>query len=138
MENITIKHNVLTAEGFCGLWSSVWGDPPKLEQVELALANTLFSVSAYDGEKLIVMARMIGDKGLCCYIKDVIVSPGYQSRGIGRALINELLGYVEENGISGTDVFVELAAVPDKIPFYEKLGFDENDAHRLKKMHHIK
>lgn len=134
MEGLSIKHDVLTAAEFRELWSSVWGEPPTIEQTELAMANTLFRVSVYDGEKVVAMARIIGDKGLCYYIKDVIVRPEYQGRGIGRTLITEILDFIKQNGVKGTQVFVELAALPDKVPFYEKLGFDENDAHRLKKM----
>lgn len=84
------------------------------------------------------MARMIGDKGLCYYIKDVVVHPEYQGRGLGRALIDELLKFADENGVGGTKVAVELAAMPDKIPFYEKSGFGENEAHRLRMMREIK
>ncbi len=29
-------------------------------------------------------------------------------------------------------------AMPDKIPFYEKFGFDANEAQRLKIMHRVK
>ncbi len=75
---------------------------------------------------------MIGDMGLDYYIKDVIVRPEYQGKGIGRMLITELLKFIEENGVSGTKIFVELCAMPDKISFYEKFGFDSNEAQRLK------
>ena len=52
-------------------------------------------------------------------------------------MINELLKFINANGIKGTDIFVELCAVPDKIPFYEKLGFEANEAQRLKLFHHV-
>ena len=84
------------------------------------------------------MARMHGDMGLDYYIKDVIVRPEYQGQGIGRMMINELLKFINDNGISGTNIFVELCAKPDKIPFYEKFGFDMNDAQRLKMMLQVK
>ena len=48
---------------------------------------------------------MNGDLGLCYYIKDVVVRPEYQKRGIGRTLINELMKFIRENGVSGTDIF---------------------------------
>ena len=32
--------------------------------------------------------RKLCDKGLCYYIKDVVVHPEYQGRGLGRALID--------------------------------------------------
>lgn len=138
MNNLTIKYNELTAEEFISLWESVWGGAPSLEQTELAMQNTIFRVSVYDGDKAIAMARMIGDMGLCYYIKDVVVRPEYQGKGIGRMLINELLKYINDNGIKGTSVFVELAAVPDKMPFYEKLGFTTNEAQRLRMMYEVK
>lgn len=92
----------------------------------------MFRVSVFDGEKIVAMARMIGDMGLCYYIKDVVVRPEYQKQGIGRTLINELMKFIRENGAGGTDIFVELCAMPDKIPFYEKLGFSANEAQRLR------
>lgn len=138
MNNLTIKHNELTAEEFISLWESVWGGAPSLEQTKLAMQNTIFRVSVYDGDKVIAMARMIGDMGLCYYIKDVVVCPEYQSKGIGRTLINELMKFVNNNGVKGTGVFVELAAVPDKMPFYEKLGFNTNEAQRLKMIYEVK
>ncbi len=138
MVGLVVKHNELSAEEFIELWETVWGRGPSLEQTRLAMENTLFRVSVFDGDKIVAMARVIGDKGLDYYIKDVIVRPEYQSRGIGRMLIEELLQYVDDNGVSGTDIFVELCAMPDKIPFYEKFGFDSNDAKRLKMFYHIK
>ena len=134
MKQWNVKYNELTAEEFCELWSSVWGDPPSLAQTELAMAHTLFRVSVFDGDRIIAMGRMIGDMGLDYYIKDVVVRPEYQGQGIGRLLIDELLRYVRDHGVKGTGVFVELCAMPDKMPFYQKLGFDTNEAQRMKMM----
>lgn len=134
MSELVIKHNELKAEEFIFLWETVWGDGPSLEQTRLAMEHTLFRVSIYDGNEIVAMARMIGDMGLDYYIKDVVVKPEYQGKGIGRLLINELLKFIKENGIKNTDIFVELCAMPDKIPFYKKFGFDANEAQRLKMM----
>ena len=134
MNELIIKHNELTAEEFIFLWETVWGDGPSLEQTRLAMEHTLFRVSIYDGNEIVAMARMIGDIGLDYYIKDVVVKPEYQGKGIGRLLINELLKFIKENGVKDTEIFVELCAMPDKIPFYEKFGFDANEAQRLKIM----
>ena len=137
MAELKIKYNELTAEQFIELWETVWGDGPTLEQTELAMKHTLFRVSIWDDDKIVAMARMNGDMGLNYYIKDVVVRPEYQKREIGRMLINELLKFINDNGVKGTDVFVELCAVPDKIPFYEKFGFEANEAQRLKIFQHI-
>lgn len=109
MTDLKIKHNELTPEEFIRLWTAVWDGPPSYEQTKLALEHTLFSVSVFDGDKIVAMAR-----------------------GIGRTLIDELMRFIRENGVGGTDIFVELCAMPDKIPFYEKLGFSANEAQRLR------
>ena len=54
-------------------------------------------------------------------------------RGIGRLMISEILKFINDHGVPGTDIFVELCAMPDKIPFYEKFGFSANEAQRLRK-----
>ena len=129
----TVRYNDLSAEQFIELWESVWGNGPTPEQTRLAMEHTLFRVSVFDGDRIVAMARMIGDIGLDYYIKDVIVRPEYQGQGIGRMMINEILQFVNDNGVEGTEIFVELCAMPDKIPFYQKFGFAANEAQRLRK-----
>lgn len=137
MTGLSIKRNELTAAEFISLWENVWGKGPTPEQTELAMKNTLFRVSVWDKDRIVGMARMIGDMGLCYYIKDVIVIPEYQRKGVGKMMINELLRFINENGVSGTDIFVELCAMPDKIGFYEKFGFSSNEAQRLRIMYRV-
>ena len=137
MNDLKIRHNELTAEEFCELWASVWGEPPSLEQTRLAMQHTLFRVSVFDGGILVAMARVIGDMGLDYYIKDVVVRPEYQHKGIGRLLIREIMQFIQKHGVKGTEIFVELCAMPDKMPFYEKLGFDTNEAQRMKMMYRV-
>ena len=137
MSELTVKHNELSADEFIFMWESVWGQCPTYEQTLLAMEHSLFRVSVFDGEQIVAMARVIGDMGLCYYIKDVIVLPDYQGKGIGRLLIDELLRYINDHGVSDTNIFVELCAMPDKIPFYEKFGFSANEAQRLRIMYHV-
>ena len=133
MNRMTIRHDELSAGEYLDLWASVWGDGPSPEQTELALKHTLFRVSVFDGDMIVGMARVIGDMGLDYYIKDVAVRPAYQGRGIGRMMIREIFDFINAHGVPGTDIFVELCAMPDKIPFYEKFGFSANEAQRLRK-----
>ena len=138
MNEYIVKYNELTPEQFIYLWESVWDEPPTLEQAKLALDNTLVKVSIFDGEKIIATARAIGDKGMCYYIKDVIVHPDYQAKGVGRLLIESLLKFINDNGVKGTEIFVELCAAPKVMQFYEKCGFAANEAQRLKMMYEVK
>ena len=137
MNKLIVKYNELTAEEFILLWETVWGKGPSPEQTRLAMEHTLFRVSVFDGDQIVAMARVIGDMGLDYYIKDVIVRPEYQGKGIGRLLISEILHFINDHGIDGTEIFVELCAMPDKIPFYEKFGFSANEAQRLRLFHRV-
>ena len=137
MPELTVKHNELSAEEFITLWESVWGQGPTPEQTQLAMEHTLFRVSVFDGERIAGMARVIGDLGLDYYIKDVVVRQEYQGQGIGRMMIREILRFINDHGVEGTEIFVELCAMPDKIPFYEKFGFSANEAQRLRLFHRV-
>ena len=50
---------------------------------------------------------------------------------------NEILQFINDHGVEGTEIFVELCAMPDKIPFYEKFGFSANEAQRLRLFHRV-
>ncbi len=134
---LSVRYNILTAEEFLILWNSVWTSAPSFAQTSLALEHSLFRVSVYDGDKVIAMARVIGDMGMCYYIKDVIVRPEYQGQKIGSLLIDEILKFVHAYGVQGTKIAVELSALPDKVPFYEKFGFKSNEAKRLRIMYKV-
>ena len=128
---LTIRENTFTAAEYIELWNAVWDGAPAFEQVEKALANSVYRVGIYDGDKIAAMARMIGDLGLCYYIKDVVVRPEYQGKGVGRMLMERLLAFISANGVPGTDIAVELCVMPDKMPFYAKFGFAANEAQRM-------
>lgn len=131
MQNFTVKHNQLTAEEFIELWQTAWESSPTFEQTQLAMQNTLFRVSVYDGDNVVAMARLIGDLGLCYYIKDVVVRPEYQKMGLGKLLINEVKNFAKSQVVKGTSVFIEVCARPNKEGFYKKLGFENNDGNSM-------
>ena len=135
MSELQLKANEFDADAFISLWESVWDGCPSREQIVLALANSVYRVGVYDGGQIVGMARMIGDLGMCYYIKDVIVRPAYQGRGVGRMMMEALLRFIRENGVPGTDIAAELCAMPDKMPFYAKFGFAANEAQRMRIMY---
>ena len=132
--NMEIRENEFDADAFMLLWNAVWDGCPSREQVTAALAHSIYRAAVYDGDRIVGMARMIGDFGLCYYIKDVIVHPDYQGRGVGRMLIETMLTFIRTHGVPGTDIAVELCAMPDKMPFYAKFGFAANEAQRMRLM----
>ena len=62
--------------------------------VETALNNSYAKFVAYDGDKPVGMVRIIGDGGMSFYIKDYAVIPEYQSKGVGKALMQFLEDYI--------------------------------------------
>ena len=95
---ISIKENVNSIEEFNYLYDAVgWGSYDEIVS-EKALANTMYSVSVYDDDKIIGYGRIIGD-GICfLYIHDVMVAPKYQNKKIGSR--GEML--IEDNLLNNT------------------------------------
>ena len=91
--------------------------------VEEALRYTLYSVCAYDEDKLIGYGRIIGDKTIFLHIHDVMVRPDYQGMGIGTVIMNKILDKVNEYRSVNPAIRVCLGASKGKKGFYEKFGF---------------
>ncbi|MCG7431004.1 MULTISPECIES: GNAT family N-acetyltransferase [Kocuria] len=53
--------------------------------------NAWLVISAWDAGELVGMARVVGDGVTVAYIQDLLVDPDHQRRGIGRALLTEVL-----------------------------------------------
>ena len=120
---IAIKENVNSIEEFNYLYDAVgWGSYDE-KVSEKALANTMYSVSVYDDDKIIGYGRIIGD-GICfLYIHDVMVIPKYQNKKIGSQIMNKLLEKVNQIKIENPYVRVYLGASKGKEKFYERFGF---------------
>lgn len=120
---ITYRENALTAEDFNLLKKSVGFLEKPLLQVEKALQNGLFSIAAFNNEKIIGMGRLVGDGSMYWYVQDLVILPQYQSQGIGKEIMNHLLKFVADNSQPGTKVTIGLMAAKGKEGFYKKLGF---------------
>ena len=89
-------------------------DKPRLEKM---LKHADILVTAWDGEKLIGVARALTDYSYCCYLSDLAVDQGYQHKGIGKQLILEV-----EKEI-GEEASLILLASPSAMDYYPKVGF---------------
>lgn len=56
------------------------------------------------------------------YIHDVFIREGFRRRGIGRRLVEEILGWFRNRGVTLVELTVA-ANNHDAIPFWERLGF---------------
>ena len=99
------------------------GNKKSKENVKVAIENSLFITSIYDGDKLIAMARVVGDGAISLVVTDVMVDSSYQKKGLGRVLMNEIDKYLDEN--YDEDSYIILLANTPYDKFYEKFNFKE-------------
>ena len=99
------------------------GNKKSKENVKVAIENSLFITSIYDDERLIAMARVVGDCAISLVVTDVMVDSEYQKNGLGRVLMNEINKYLDEN--YDEDSYIILLANTPYDKFYEKFNFKE-------------
>jgi len=92
---------------------------PKAIEAMLQHANLL--CTAWDGAKLVGVARSLTDFEFCCYLSDLAVDEQYQKQGIGRELIRLTKSRL------GAQSKIILLAAPKAEQYYPRVGFE---AHR--------
>lgn len=116
--------NGLSVDQFYKLYTSVGWKPPFKDQIETALRHSTTFLVVSDGDALIAMARLIGDFGMSFYIKDFLVVPNQQGKGVGRFLMQKIEEYISNQLKPGWAVSLELISSKNNEPFYEKMGFE--------------
>ena len=99
------------------------GNRKSKENVKVAIENSLFITAIYDDDRLIAMARVVGDGAISLVVTDVMVDSEYQKNGLGRVLMNEIDKYLDEN--YDEDSYIILLANTPYDKFYEKFNFKE-------------
>jgi ribosomal protein S18 acetylase RimI-like enzyme len=87
---------------------------------DLAAMQTMFDhgnvyVGAYDGDKLVGLARVMTDFVFTSYLSDLAIDEAYQHRGIGKQLIIEVKKFLPRAKII-------LLAAPAAEGYYPKIG----------------
>lgn len=100
------------------LTNTYWSPGIPRETVARACANSM-CVIARDAEgKLIGFARLVTDRATFAWLCDVVVLPGRQGKGLGRALVRTFLDHPELQGLRRW-----LLGTKDAHGVYEPLGF---------------
>ncbi|MFI3255656.1 MAG: GNAT family N-acetyltransferase [Eubacteriales bacterium] len=99
-------------------WSNYYQNPVMLKQ---AYCNSLFSLAAYDNEKLVGILRIVGDGHSIIYIQDILVLPDYQGRRIGTDLLKMIL----EKYKNVYQIHLGTDNTEKTVSFYKSLGFKE-------------
>ena len=104
------------------LRETYWSPGIPRETVERACAHSLCAIARDDAGKLIGFARLVTDKATFAWLCDVLVLPGKQGRGLGRALVRTFLDHPELQGLRRW-----LLGTKDAHGVYEPLGFQPID-----------
>ncbi|MCM1179217.1 MAG: GNAT family N-acetyltransferase [Clostridium sp.] len=128
---IAIRENSLTVEEYLGIRRQVGWKILKKEQAQKALANSLHVVAVYEDNILVGMGRIVGDGAIICYVQDLIVIPESQGKGIGSAILQKLIGYVEGLRQEHSEMMLCLMCAKGREIFYEKHGFMARPTNQL-------
>lgn len=90
-----------------------------LNRVKNMIDNSNLLVTAWDGEKLVGIARALSDFSYCCYLSDLAVDKEYQNQGIGHELVNEIQKLI------GDESNLVLLSAPEAMEYYPKIGFEK-------------
>jgi predicted N-acetyltransferase YhbS len=91
------------------------------ERMRAMLANANLVVSAWDGERLVGIARSFTDFAYVTYLADLAVDEAYQRQGIGRELI-------EQTRAAAPQACITLLAAPKARDYYPHIGFTRHDS----------
>jgi predicted N-acetyltransferase YhbS len=78
--------------------------------------------TAWDGDKLVGVARSMTDFEYCCYLSDLAVDVSYQRQRIGRGLIELTQSRL------GPNAKIILLAAPKARTYYPRLGFEAHES----------
>lgn len=94
-----------------------WLTPVELSDWARMLEYSAVIISAWDGKKLVGMARAISDHVRWATILEVLVDTGYRRQGIGSELVTRL---VNQPALQVRTVYL---GTENARSFYQKLGF---------------
>lgn len=92
-----------------------------LNRSRTALEHSLFTVSLYEGEKLIGFGRVVGDGGITYVVSDIMVDGEYRRKGYAEQIMKAIDRYFEEN--TDEDSYICLIANQPADLLYRKHGF---------------
>ncbi|AWX99750.1 GCN5 family acetyltransferase [Marinomonas primoryensis] len=119
-------NQTITADQFIGLLSktSLGARRPidQVETIDAMLANANLLVTAWQGDRLIGVARSVTDFAFCCYLSDIAVDESIQISGIGKTLIR-----MTKEALKPTCSLILLSA-PQAVGYYPKIGFTQHNS----------
>lgn len=90
-----------------------------LDRISRMIEHANLILCAWDGEKIVAIARALTDFSYCCYLSDLAVDRAYQRQGIGKGLVDRI------KEIVGEEVMILLLSAPEAESYYPHLGFEK-------------
>lgn len=99
-------------------WTAYTSHPEALRK---GFENSMLTLGAYEGDKLMGILRAVGDGYTVVFVQDILVFPEHQRKGVGSALLQAVLdrySHVRQ---------IELATdnTEKTVAFYKSMGFRE-------------
>jgi GNAT superfamily N-acetyltransferase len=103
-----------------------WETVINFEAAEAALPNSWYGVVVECEGQVVGMGRVVGDAAIFYYLQDIAVMPEHQGQGVGRRIVEQLVGHIE--AVAPEKAFVGVFAAAGTEPFYEGYGFGDWEA----------
>jgi ribosomal protein S18 acetylase RimI-like enzyme len=100
-----------------------WAKDRKIENLEVAIANSEPVITVWDGQRLIGFARATSDGVYRATIWDVVIHPDYQGAGLGRKLVETVLSHPRMSRVERVYLMTT-----HQQHFYERIGFECNSS----------
>jgi GNAT superfamily N-acetyltransferase len=115
-------HRYKTVEEYRALCTVVgWEAVSNFDAAPVSLQHSLFGSVATQAGQVVGIGRIVGDGALYFYIQDVAVRPEHQGRGLGRQIMQRLMGYLRLH--PPPKAFVGSFAAGASRQLYERFGF---------------
>ena len=88
-----------------------------LGRIRRMIDHANLTVTAWEGEQLVGVARALTDFSWCCYLSDLAVDQAFQHQGIGRELVRRVRVEI------GEESSLILGSAPGAMAYYPKIGF---------------
>ena len=99
---------------------TVYTNEQNRDKLSAAVHNSTYVVSAWQGDQLVGLARVLSDDISIFYLQDILILPDFQGMGIGRKLLTNCLERFKH-----VRAKVLMTDNEDRqIKFYESMGFE--------------
>lgn len=98
-----------------------WAQDRKIEDLEIAIANSEPVISIWDNQRLIGFARATSDGIYRATIWDVVIHPDYRGAGLGSKLVETVLSHPRLSRVERVYLMTS-----HQQRFYERIGFEYN------------